>query len=105
MIQTTLTLVSNLRADEKLEAGHNSAKNLRQEFYLNVLYRSWPCGWLCFLSFGRFSTVDDLRRRWQSGHPGKFFMYVLLVGSFGFFGIGGLSEGLKLSSRMFKSNE
>jgi hypothetical protein len=41
----------------------------------------------------------------QSGHPGKFLMYSLLVGSFGFFGIGGVSVGLKLSSRMFKSNE
>jgi hypothetical protein len=41
----------------------------------------------------------------QSGHPGKSLMYVLLVGSFGFFGIGELSVGLKLSSRMFKSNE
>ena len=41
----------------------------------------------------------------QSGHPGKSLMYILLVGSFGFFGIAGVSVGLKLSSRMFKSNE
>jgi hypothetical protein len=39
----------------------------------------------------------------QSGHPGKFLIYALLVGSFGFFGIGGLFVGLKLSSRMSKS--
>jgi hypothetical protein len=39
----------------------------------------------------------------QSGHPGNFLMYILLFGSFGCFGIGGLSLGLKLSSRMFKS--
>jgi len=41
----------------------------------------------------------------QSGHPGKFLMYALLVSSFGFFGIGAFFVGLKLSSRMFKSNE
>jgi hypothetical protein len=39
----------------------------------------------------------------QSGHPGKFLVYALLVGSFGVFGIGGLFVGLQLSSRMFKS--
>jgi hypothetical protein len=37
----------------------------------------------------------------QGGHPGKFLIYVLLVGSFGLWGIGGLYAGLKLSSRMF----
>jgi hypothetical protein len=41
----------------------------------------------------------------QSGHPGNSLMYILLVGSFGLFGIGGVCVGLKLSSRIFKSNE
>jgi hypothetical protein len=41
----------------------------------------------------------------QSGHPGKSLMDILLVSSFGVFGIGGVFVGLKLSSRMFKSNE
>jgi hypothetical protein len=41
----------------------------------------------------------------QSGHPGKFLMYILRVGLFGLFAIGGPFVGLKLSSRMFKSNE
>ncbi|MCU1239810.1 MAG: hypothetical protein JWO71_536 [Candidatus Acidoferrum typicum] len=41
----------------------------------------------------------------QSGHPGKSLMYILMIGSFGIFGFGGVFVGLKLSSRMFKSNE
>jgi hypothetical protein len=41
----------------------------------------------------------------QSGHPGKFLMYILLIGSFGLFGIAGVVVGLKLSSGLFKSNE
>jgi hypothetical protein len=41
----------------------------------------------------------------EAGHPGKFLIYIWLFGSFGTFGIAGLFVGLKLSSRMFKSNE
>jgi hypothetical protein len=41
----------------------------------------------------------------QAGHPGKSLMNILLVGSFGVFGIGGAFVGLKLSSRMFKSTQ
>jgi hypothetical protein len=81
------------------------AKGIRQEFSLNVLYcGGLMAGYVSYLLSGLVLLMiygDD----GQAGHPGKFLMYLLLVGSLGLLGIGGFSMGLKLSSRTFKSNK